>query len=218
MNLKKYKQVIHKDFIQDIDFINKTIKLLSLDKNSKILDIGTGIGAMAILLAINGFDVTTGEPKFDPESDENHHHNHSHGDHNEIHHEEYSDEKWRNWGNWRDSANKLGVKHKLTYQNFNAENLPYPDKSYDGIFMYDSLQHIHNRKQAISESLRVLAPTGVLCIIEWNKTTIELENKKYGYEIEFLDPKEFINTKNVLVETHLGEFTNFYILKKKKSR
>ena len=59
MSLEKYKEVIHKDFLKDIDFIDKTIKHLNIQSDSKILDIGTGIGAMAILLALNNFTVLT---------------------------------------------------------------------------------------------------------------------------------------------------------------
>ncbi|KKN34636.1 hypothetical protein LCGC14_0791830, partial [marine sediment metagenome] len=48
MSLEKYKQIIHKEFTKDVEFINNTIDLLKLDNKSIILDIGTGIGAMAI--------------------------------------------------------------------------------------------------------------------------------------------------------------------------
>ncbi|GAG21489.1 unnamed protein product, partial [marine sediment metagenome] len=61
MSLEKYKEVIHKDFLKDIDFINKTIIKLNLPPDSKIIDIGTGIGAMSILLALNNLNVLTGE-------------------------------------------------------------------------------------------------------------------------------------------------------------
>ena len=80
--------------------------------------------------------------------------------------------------------------------------------------MYDSLQHIQNRERALSECLRVLAPNGVLCVIEWSIETIELEKEKYGYKIEYLDPRDFLNNNDISVEIHSGEFTNFYILRK----
>ncbi len=65
LGMKKFKKVIHEDFAKDA-----TINNLNLDKNSKIFDIGTGLGAMVILLALNGFDVLTGEPEVNPERDE----------------------------------------------------------------------------------------------------------------------------------------------------
>jgi 2-polyprenyl-3-methyl-5-hydroxy-6-metoxy-1,4-benzoquinol methylase len=150
LSLEKYKQVVHKDFIQDIDFINKTIKELNLNKSSRILDIGTGMGAMAILLAINDFDVLTGEPKFEPERDGGEHYEHHHGQYYEFHHEECFE---GNWADWRETAKEIGVEHKIKYQHFNAENLPFTDESYDGVFMYDALQHIQNREQALHECL-----------------------------------------------------------------
>jgi ubiquinone/menaquinone biosynthesis C-methylase UbiE len=80
--------------------------------------------------------------------------------------------------------------------------------------MYDALQHIQNREQALHECLWVLAPNGVLCVIEWNKKTIEFENEKYGYEIDYLDPREYLEHDDISVDTYYGEFTNFYILRK----
>jgi len=39
------------------DFINPVIQKLNLDKNAKILDVGTGQGRMAIILALNNYIV-----------------------------------------------------------------------------------------------------------------------------------------------------------------
>ena len=108
--------IINKDFIKDIDFMDNTIKKLNLDKNSKILDIGTGIGAMCILLAINGFNVLTGEPKEYSERDENDHYlNKNHHNH---------EFEWE-WSDWRESAKIIGVENIIEFRHFTAENLPF---------------------------------------------------------------------------------------------
>ena len=168
-----------------------------MDKESKILDIGTGMGAMSTLLALNGFNVLTGEPEIHTDID--HHENHNH------HH---------TWNNWRDSAEKLGVANKIKFLNFDAQDLPFEDSSYDGIFLYDALEHIQNRALALNECLRVLKSEGVLVIIEWTKDQIEKEYKKYGYKIDFIDPQEFISQKGISMDIIKGKIINFYVLKK----
>ncbi len=211
MSLEKFKKVIHEDFTKDADFIDETIKKLNLNKNSKILDIGTGFGAMAILLAINGFNVLTGEPEVDPERDEcEHHENHGgehHGNHQEQNHRGYEFD-------WRESAKNVGVEHKIKYQHFDAQDLPFPDNSFDGIFMYDTLQHIKKREVALNESLRVIKTSGIVSVIEWNKKSIEQDEKKYGFTIDYVDPREFLKLDNISIELFKGKFANMYILRK----
>ncbi len=220
MSLEKYKEVIHKDFLKDIDFIDKTIKKLNLHPDSKIIDIGTGIGAMSILLALNNLNVLTGEPKIDHETDHlnNHNHSHNHGHcskaYHEGHHEDTVKEYWEYWGDWKVSAKKLGVLDRIKYQHFNVEKLPFVSESFDGIFMYDTLQHVRNRDIALKECLRVLTPDGVICAIEWSKETIESENEAYGYEIEYVDPNTYIKSNSVSVETIPGKFVIIYIIQK----
>ena len=51
------------EWTNDVDFISIVISHLKLKKDSKILDIGTGQGIMAVSLAVNGYEVTTGEPE-----------------------------------------------------------------------------------------------------------------------------------------------------------
>ena len=220
MSLEKYKEVIHKDFLKDIDFIDKTIKKLNLHPDSKIIDIGTGIGAMSILLALNNLNVLTGEPKIDHEihhlNNHNHSHNHGHCSKacHEGHHEDIVKENWEHWGDWKVSAKKLGVLDRIKYQHFNVEKLPFISESFDGIFMYDTLQHVRNRDIALKECMRILSPDGIICVIEWSKETIERENEAYGYEIEYVDPRNYIKTSNLSVETFPGKYVIIYIMQK----
>jgi len=209
LSLEKYKQIIDADFIKDIDFIDKIIKDLNLNKQSKILDIGTGIGAMSILLAINGYHVLTGEPDEDNEMNKDHHHGEQHEHHSHDEHFNGS------WSDWRESAKAIGVEDRIDYQHFNAEKLPFSANSYDGIFMYDTLQHIHDRELALNECIRVLKSEGFLCVIEWSKKTKKEDKEKYGYEIDFIDPKVYLNRDDIFIETFSGEYVIFYIIQKK---
>ncbi|MBY9009835.1 MAG: methyltransferase domain-containing protein [Candidatus Lokiarchaeota archaeon] len=216
MSLEKYKE----DFLKDIDFIDKTIKKLNLQHDSKIIDVGTGIGAMAILLALNNFNVLTGEPKIDIETDHSHHHDHSlkmdldnDVDH-EDHHLSTTGETWKPWENWDVSAKKLNVLDRIKYQHFNVEKLPFANKFFNGIFMYDTLQHVRNRDLALKECQRVLAPDGVIFVVEWSRETIEYENRVYGYGIEYVDPSNYIKSSDVSIETINGKFVIIYLIQK----
>lgn len=212
MSLEKYKQVINEDFTKDVDFMSKTISKLNLDNKSMILEIGTGIGAMSILLALKGFNVLTGEPEVNHEKDEFDHH--SHKKHQECHGEGHHEHIDGVWNDWRESAKAVGVYNKIKYQYFDAENLPFSQKTFDGIFMYDSLQHIKNRKLAIEECLRVLKPSGIICVIEWNQKSIDEDYDKYGYNIDKIDPRQILNKDDISTEIFKGEYINIFIFRK----
>ena len=209
MNLKKSKQIFN-EFAEDAEFIDENIKKLTLVKEDDILDIGTGIGAMSCLLALNGFDILTGEPKVDPERNNRDDEHHRHDEFHENHHENHD---WKAWGDWKESAKSLGVLNKIKFQNFDAQDLPFEDKSFKGIFLYDSLQHIQNRELALKECIRVLKPEGLIIIIEWTNKKIEDDYKKYGFKIDFINPEEFTNRNDISVELIPGKHVNIYILR-----
>ncbi len=209
MNLKKYKQIFG-EFAEDAEFIDENVKKLNLDKGCKILDIGTGNGAMSSLLALNGFYVLTGEPEVNSERNcPAHEHQHHYDESHEQYHENYD---WKATGNWKESAKSLGVLNKIKFQYFDVQDLPFDDESFNGIFLYDSLQHIQNRELALSECMRVLKPEGMIIIIEWTKKKIEEEYKKYGYKIDFINPEEYVKQNDISIKLISGNYVNVYIL------
>ena len=209
MTLQKYKQIFG-EFANDAEFIDENIKKLHLNTDSKILDIGTGIGAMSCLLAMNGFNVLTGEPEVNPEQyNQTYEHHHYHGETHE-HHQENHDSSVG--GNWKESAKLLGVLDKINFHYFDAQDLPFDDESFEGIFLYDSLQHIQDRKLALNECIRVLKPRGRIIIIEWSKKQIEEDYKKYGYKIDFINPEDYLKQNDIKVKLVPGDYVNVYIL------
>ena len=116
----------------EFEFIFKNtipiLEYLALDKNAKILDVGTGEGRMAITLALNGYKVLTGEL----ESDES----------------EYAKQ------NWLETAKKAEVEHLITYKPFNAENMPFESESFDAIFLSGSFLNLLSVREIFSIRLK----------------------------------------------------------------
>ncbi|MFC2010213.1 methyltransferase domain-containing protein [Chloroflexota bacterium] len=125
MNLEIANRVWGEEWTLDIGFIDDAIHLLDLVVNAKVIDIGTGAGVMAVCLALNGFDILTGEPEGEYEAHQEHEGHSGHG---------YPD--------WREAVKAFKVENKIRYQHLNAEHLPFPSASFDGVFLYDTLHHI----------------------------------------------------------------------------
>ena len=104
MEFEEMKANLGTHFEKFADFIDETVKRLNISTDAQILDIGTGYGTMAIILAYNGFNVITGEPEGD------------------------------NWAEWRSLAQTAQVEEQIHFQPFKAENLPFEDEQFDGIY------------------------------------------------------------------------------------
>lgn len=198
MDHEELKKIWGEKSIHDYPFMNKIIGQQNLGPNAPVLDIGTGWGAMAINLALNGFDVITGEPD---EWQKNHRHR---------------DPGSRDrHGDWKEMAEKLDVTHKIKYQPLNAESLTFSREFFDGVFLYNSLHHIPDKIKAISECARVVKPAGVICIFEMNEAGNTFFRKNHSHDHPLIDPREFIGENQFRVDVDEGPYTNAYILKKK---
>jgi SAM-dependent methyltransferase len=198
MDKKDADKIWCEDWTHDIGLIDKVINYLNLEKSSKILDIGTGFGIMAISLAVAGYDVLTGEPK---EKDEWQEH--------------YEEHNWENYVDWRNSAKSFGVANKIQFKHFNAELLPFSEELFDAVFLYDALQHIVDRAKALQESLRVMKSNGIVCVIEVNDYGIKYYKEHEAYfDTEKVDPRDYIKRDDIAIEVIPGDFSDAYILRK----
>lgn len=189
MDVNKAKEILGEQFSFTFDVINPVIQDLKLDKNASILDIGTGRGGMAITLALNNYKVITGEPADDKS--------------------EYAKKEWL------ESAKKIDVDHLITYKSFNAEEIPFEDKSFDVVFILGSLHHVDNKKLALKECSRVTKSNGIICIFEPNRKAINfIREKRFPKHPDAIDPRIFIRDLHLSVELKKLSFYDTYILKK----
>jgi len=136
MNFEAIKAQLGEQFSHWADFLKKVVEELALPVSAKILDVGTGRGVMAIILAHLGYTVLTGEPADD------------------------------HFADWQSAVKKVNLTKKITFQPFEAETLPFESDNFDAIFLFASLHHISDRTAAIREFFRCLKPTGKLVIFE----------------------------------------------------
>ena len=180
-------ELLGEKFSENIDFIGGVIKNLNLDPNSIILDIGTGRGKMAIILALSGFTVITGEPK------------------------------GHNWADWQNSARKINVLDKIQFRNFEAENLPFEDSSFYAIFANGSFHHFTDKFKAFSEIYRIIKPKpyGKIVIFEFTEAGIEKIRRKYPGHPDATNPVDFIGDLPLNFIVMKGGLINAYIFDKK---
>ena len=183
------KKLLGGEFSLIFDNIDPIIQELKLEKNSKILDVGTGEGRMAITLALNNYHVLTGELE--------------------------SDESKYAKRNWLISAKKVEVDHLITYTPFDAEKMPFEDGSFDAVFISGALHHINDGQAAYNESVRVIKPKGIICIFEPNLRAVEtIREKKFADHPDATDPREFNNIHKLKLEIMKTSFYDAYIFQK----
>ena len=160
------KPILGEEFCFITDFLDEIIREVTLPSGAKILDVGTGIGRMAVVLALNGYQVITGEP-----ADDN---------------SEYAKKEWR------ENAMKAGVADQIEFKPFEAESLPFADGEFAAVFVMGTFHHVADQAAAIREFCRVTSPGGVVCIIEPTEAGIARIKEKSPQHPDREDPEKYI--------------------------
>ncbi len=190
MDIEKAKEILGGKFSFSAVDTHKVVQELNVQKNATILDVGTGLGSMAIVLALNGYTVTTGEP----------------GDDESIYARQ----------NWHENAKKVGVDEQITFKAFNANSLPYNDDYFDVIFSLGSFHHIEesDRIKVLKEFMRTTKPTGLICFFEPNHHTVERIRETDEGHPEPADPTGYTSGLDLAARKIDGVNFDAFIFKK----
>lgn len=183
MDLKKITQIFGVQGTKNGPFLDNIVRWQGLSPEAKVLDIGTGRGLMAIILAMNGFEVITGEPATD------------------------------HWADWRKNATEAGMITKIHFQAFQAEKMPFEGATFDAVFVYGSLHHIENKIGAIGEIQRCLKPGGVIIILEPNPKGLKMIRKEQLDHPEAEDPRQYMAAAEYSTSLIHGELFDAYVFR-----
>jgi demethylmenaquinone methyltransferase / 2-methoxy-6-polyprenyl-1,4-benzoquinol methylase len=89
----------------------------------------------------------------------------------------------------RDKLRDLGIVGNVDYVQANAEELPFPDNTFDVITIAFGLRNVTDKDKALASMFRVLKPGGRLLVLEFSKPSNELLSKTYDLYSFHLLPK-----------------------------
>ncbi|MEP1553224.1 MAG: bifunctional demethylmenaquinone methyltransferase/2-methoxy-6-polyprenyl-1,4-benzoquinol methylase UbiE [Paraglaciecola sp.] len=89
----------------------------------------------------------------------------------------------------REKLRDKGIVGNVEYVQANAEELPFPDNSFDIITIAFGLRNVTDKDKALASMYRVLKPGGRLLVLEFSKPTHDMLNKAYDMYSFHLLPK-----------------------------
>lgn len=193
MNITQAKDILGEQFSFIAEDANNVVQYLNLPSDANILDVGTGMGYFAIILALNGYSVLTGEPESD----------------NSI----YAKKDW--FGN----SQKVGADRLIKFEAFDSQEMPFDDNSFDAIFFFGVLHHIDEdfRAKVLQESVRTSKPNAVICFFEPNKNGIEIIKEHDSSHPEAADPDGYSQGPDLSLQKKEGIFFDTFIFRKERT-
>ncbi len=190
MNVDQAKDVLGGHFGVIADDGDEVIRSLGLPPNAHVLDVGTGAGHFAILLALNGYRVLTGEP----ESDDS------------IHAKQ----------DWLGNAQRAGVEDLIEFRPFSADAMPFDDQAFDAVFFLGVLHHIDEaaRRNTLTESVRVARPKAAICFFEPNPDGIRMGRAHDPLHPDAADPTQYAQGLGLLLEKRAAKVFDVFIFHK----
>ena len=190
MNLDKAIEILGDNFSFTAMDTHSVIQTLDIPKDSRILDVGTGMGSLAITLAINGYTVTTGEPE--------------------------DDETIYAKQDWLSNAQKVNVDHKITFQPFNAIATPFEDGFFHAVFSLGTLHHIQtaDREAVLRELVRITKPAATICFFEPTQKAVDMIRATDPSHPDAADPIDHIHDQSLSHEKIKGNNFDAFIIRK----
>jgi len=169
---------------------NEVIRELKLPKNSKILDVGTGMGYMAITLALNGYEVLTGEPATDGSI--------------------YAKK------DWLANAKKVNVERLISFKPFDAAAMPFEDGFFDAIFCLGTFHHVDDlaRPRVLKEFIRITKSDAIICFLEPNPQAIDMIRETDPAHPDAANPTKFLEGFDGFFWKFKGIRLDAYIIQK----
>lgn len=190
MDINETREVLGKKFAMPLEDIQRVIRESNLPRNAKILDVGTGIGRMAISLALNGYRVSTGEPADDESI--------------------YANQDWL--GN----SKKMKVDHRIEFKPFDARSIPHEDGCFDALFCFGTFHHIDevDRAKVFREFIRVTKSDAIICFFEPNRKRLEMIWKKDPSHPEAADPNKYVGNSESTSRKIKGDYFDAFVFQK----
>jgi 2-polyprenyl-3-methyl-5-hydroxy-6-metoxy-1,4-benzoquinol methylase len=194
MTIETAKEILGDMFSFTAEDTDRVIKGLALEAGAEVLDIGTGVGNLAIALAVNGLNVVTGEPEAD-------------------------DSKYAKQ-DWLENAKKVGMDHRITFKAFDAAAMPFDDGVFHAVFCLGALHHVHeaDRVLVIKESIRTARSGGPVCFFEPNPACITAIRELDPQHPDAADPGAYAASLDVDMERVEGALFDATILRHPSSK